>query len=73
MASSIQLLWKHFYRNDQYYKTDHTHKAAWCNSCLNGHMLALRESDARAARAGQVLAVRTEEVLRNSGLSFDHR
>ena len=70
MTTIIQFLWQYFYRNETKYKTNQTNKAAWCKACLKGHMCVLAESDAVKTRAGQLLAVRSQEDLQKSGLSL---
>ncbi|KAF9030504.1 hypothetical protein BJ165DRAFT_1519932 [Panaeolus papilionaceus] len=42
ISTSVTELWKYFYKNDTYYKTDRTHKAVWCK---DGHIQTLIECD----------------------------
>jgi len=71
MTTIIQFLWQYFYRNGMKYKTNQTNKAAWCKACLKGNMYILSESDAAKTRAGQLLAIRSQEDLQKSGLSLE--
>ena len=50
MAAS--LLWKYFYQDKTYYKTDKTHKNAWCKRCLEARKRVIMELDASKVRGG---------------------
>jgi len=68
--NGITFLWKnYFFQNGSYYKTDRSHKAAWCNACLSGHMAIQREMDARRTRGGEIVQMRSDEELREHVLA----
>jgi len=71
MTTIIQFLWQYFYRNGMKYKTNQTNKVAWCKACLKGNMYILSESNTTKTRAGQLLAVQSQEDLQKSGLSLE--
>ena len=60
-------LWKHFYQDKSYYKTDKTHKNAWCKGCLEARKRVMIELDALKVRGGLIDAVRSEKELEKAG------
>jgi hypothetical protein len=60
-------LWKYFYQNKTHYKSDKTHKNAWCKRCLAARKCVMTELDASKVRGGLIAAVRSEQELEKAG------
>ena len=65
--SAVELLWKYFHQDKTYYKSDKTHKNAWCKGCLNARKRAMIELDTSKVRGGLITAVRSELELEKAG------
>ncbi|KAF8964937.1 hypothetical protein BDZ97DRAFT_2001757 [Flammula alnicola] len=62
-------LWKYFYQNKTYYKSDKTHKNAWCHGCLDARKRVMIELDASKVRAGLISGGRSQEELDKAALA----
>lgn len=60
-------LWKYFFQDKTYYKSDKTHKNAWCCECLNARKRVMIEMDASKVRAGLMSGGRNQEELNKAG------
>ena len=60
-------LWKYFFQNKTLYKSDKTHKNAWCRGCLDARKHVMIELDASKVREGMVLGMRSDEELEKAG------
>jgi hypothetical protein len=65
-------LWKYFFQNKSLYKSDKTHKNAWCKRCLDARKRVLIELDASKVRAGMIPGVRSDEELEKAGQSTEN-
>ncbi|KAF8956827.1 ribonuclease H-like domain-containing protein [Flammula alnicola] len=61
-------LWRYFYTNGTLYKTDKSHKNAWCKSCITTSVCYLRERDAGRVRAGEIAGVRSQAELEKAAV-----
>jgi hypothetical protein len=60
-------LWKYFFQDKTYYKSDKTHKNAWCLGCLDARKRVMIELDASKVREGLMFGVRNQEELNKAG------
>ena len=68
-------LWKYFSTTTPptYFRNDRSHRAAWCNACLQQYVTNGRELDALHIRSGEAEAtsIRSESELRQEGGYID--
>ena len=60
-------LWKYFFQDKTYYKSDKTHKNAWCHGCLNARKRVMTEMDVSKVCAGLMSEGRNQEELNKTG------
>jgi hypothetical protein len=64
---------KYFYQDESYYKSDKTHKNAWCKGCLEARKCAMIELDALKVRGGLIDAVRSKQEIKKKQVSMKKR
>ncbi|PPQ68399.1 hypothetical protein CVT26_006071 [Gymnopilus dilepis] len=64
MPRFASVFWDYYYTNDTKFKTDKSHKNAWCNACLERRVVVLQELDRARVGSGELEGIRDYEDLR---------
>jgi hypothetical protein len=63
----LSLLWKYFTRNKTFYRGDHSHHNAWCNSSISAYIRSCQDADRQLATTDASTIIQEESQLEIAG------